>query len=232
MSSVSIKRSNAQSTAPLGGSLVYLLMNLPLGIAGFVTLFTLITVGVSTAIVWIGLPVAALAILLARGAARAERARVFALLDAFIPLPYLPLPASSQRLRWRTRLRDGSTWRDVAYFFVLFPVGILEFMVVVTLWATSLTLAGLPIYYRFLPGGAYYFPAFDERWITVDSAVKALPWAVLGVLFLALSVMLTKALAGAHAKFATAMLGPTAAQRRRLENYVDEAEETGVVAAG
>jgi hypothetical protein len=54
-------------------------MNLPLGIVGFVTLFTLLVTGLSTAVVWVGLPLLAFAVLLARGAARAERARVYAL---------------------------------------------------------------------------------------------------------------------------------------------------------
>jgi hypothetical protein len=212
------------------GSLTYLLMNLPLGIAGFTILFTLLTAGISTVVVWVGVPVAAFAILLARGAAKAERGRVYALLNTFIPLPYPPLPTGSQRLRWKARLRDGSTWRDIAYFFVLFPLGIIEFTLVVTFWATSLALAGLPIYYRFLPGGAYHFPAYNVRWITVDSAVEALPWAALGVLCIALSVALTRAMGGGHARLAMAMLGPTAAQRRRLDSDWDDADEMSMVA--
>jgi len=116
-------------------------------------------------------------------------------------------------------LRDASTWRDLTYFFLLFPLGIVEFVLVTTFWATSLGLAGLPIYYRFLPDGAWYFPGYDLRWITVDSTVEALPWAALGVLFVALSVALTKALAAGHARFAIALLGPTATQRRRMESW-------------
>jgi hypothetical protein len=215
---------------PFGGSLAYLLMNLPLGIAGFTVLLTLITTGIGTAIVWVGLPLAAFAVLLARGAARVERARVYALLETFIPLPYLPLPIGSQRLRWTARLRDLSTWRDLAYFFVLFPVGVIEFVLVVTFWSTSLALAGLPVYYRYLPEGAYYFPAWDVRWITVNSTVQALPWAALGVLCIALSVALTRGIGRAHARLAMAMLGPTAAQRRRMETAVDDADEMSMVA--
>lgn len=228
MSSVPVERS--QPDASLSGSLTYLLMNLPLGIAGFVVLFALLTTGISTAIVWVGLPIAAFAVLLARGAAKVERGRVYALLNTFIPLPYQPLPLGSQKLRWQVRLRDGSTWRDIAYFFLLFPLGIIEFTLVISFWATSLALAGLPIYYRFLPDGAYYFPAYNVRWITVDSAVEALPWAALGVLCIALSVALTRAMGSGHARLAMAMLGPTAAQRRRLEHDWDDAEEMSMVA--
>lgn len=135
-----------------------------------------------------------------------------------------------QSLRWKARLKDLSTWRDLLYFFVLFPLGLIEFTLVTAFWSTSLALAGLPIYFRWLPGGAYYFPSDDLRWLTVDSTVEALPWAALGVLFIALSVALTKALAGTHARLTNALLGPTVAQRRRMERWWEEAEEKHLVA--
>jgi hypothetical protein len=159
-----------------------------------------------------------------------ERARVYALLDRYIDLPYLPLPAGKQSLRWKARLKDTSTWRDLLYFFVLFPLGLIEFTLVTAFWSTSLALAGLPIYFRWLPGGAYYFPSDDLRWLTVDSTVEALPWAALGVLFIALSVALTRALAGLHARLANALLSPTVAQRRRMERWWEDAEEKNLVA--
>lgn len=215
---------------PFGGSVVYLLMNLPLGIAAFVMLTTFAAAGVGTAIVWVGVGLLAVLILAVRGAARVERARVYALLDRYIDLPYLPLPAVGQKNKWKGRLKDPSTWRDLTYFFLLFPLGVVEFVLVTTFWSTSLALAGLPIYFRWLPGGAYYFPSYDLRWLAVDSTVEALPWAALGVLFIALSVALTKALAGMHARLANALLGTTVAQRRRMERWWEDAEEKNLVA--
>ncbi|UOX86072.1 sensor domain-containing protein [Amycolatopsis sp. FBCC-B4732] len=215
---------------PFGGSVVFLLMNLPLGVVAFVLLTSFTAAGLGTAVVWVGVGLLALLVLAVRGAARLERARVYALLDRYIDLPYLPLPAEGQKLRWKARLKDSSTWRDLAYFFVLFPLGLVEFVLVTVFWSTSLALAGLPIYFRWLPGGAYYFPADDLRWLTVDSTLEALPWAALGVLFIALSVALTKALAGTHARLANALLGPTVAQRRRMERWWEDAEEKNLVA--
>ncbi|MEV7039032.1 sensor domain-containing protein [Amycolatopsis sp. NPDC051061] len=215
---------------PFGGSVVFLLMNLPLGVAAFVVLTSFAGAGLGTAVVWVGVGLLALLVLAVRGAARVERARVYALLDRYIDLPYLPLPAGKQAERWKGRLKDPSTWRDLTYFFLLFPLGIIEFVLVTTFWSTSLALAGLPIYFRWLPGGAYYFPSEDLRWLTVDSTVEALPWAALGVLFIALSVALTKALAGMHARVASALLGTTVAQRRRMERWWEDAEEKNLVA--
>lgn len=193
---------------PLGGALAYLLLNLPLGIAWFTVLVTVVAVGVSTAIIWVGLLVAGFAVLLWRGGAHVERARAYALLDTYIAVPHRPLPDAGPAARWRARLRDGATWRELVYLLLLLPAGIIQFTLVVSFWSTSLALAGLPVYYRFLPGGAYYFPSYDLRWITVDSAWDALPWAAVGVLCVALSVKLTRALAAGHARFARSLLGP------------------------
>lgn len=145
-----------------------------------------------------------------RGGAHVERARVYALFDAYIAVPYRSLPDGRQRAKWRARLSDSATWRDLGYLLLLFPIGIAEFVLVVTAWSVSLALLGLPIYFRFLPGGAYHFPSYDEshRWITVDSTLEALPFAALGVLALLGTVALTKALGGLHARFARVMLGP------------------------
>lgn len=215
---------------PFGGSVVFLLMNLPLGVLAFGLLTSFAAAGLGTAVVWVGVGLLALVVLAVRGAARLERARVYALLDRYVDLPYLPLPAGRQSLRWKARLKDSSTWRDLAYFFLLFPVGIAEFVLVTAFWSTSLALVALPVSYRWLPGGAYYFPSEDLRWLTVDSTVEALPWAALGVLFVALSVALTKALAGLHARLANALLGPTVAQRRRMERWWEDVEEQNLVA--
>lgn len=228
MTSAQTGREASSTRPPLGGSTAYLLMNFPLGIFWFVTLVTLTSVGVSTAIVWIGIPVAAFAVLLWRGGARVERARVFALLDTLIPMPYRPLPEGGQKLRWMTRLRDAATWRDATYLLLLFPLGILEFVVLVTTWSITLALLALPVYYRYLPEGAYYFPAWDLRWITVDSTLTALPWATLGVLFLVVTVNITRSLAGLHANLARTLLGPT---RRREYETGDDALPTQPVNA-
>lgn len=204
---------------PVVGSLGYLLLNLPLGVAGFAVLLVLTVAGVGMAIVWIGVPLVALAILLARGAGHLERVRIHALLGTYIPPAHRPLPPGGQKQRWKTRLTDSATWRDYTYFFLLLPLGIAEFVITVTAWSVSLALAGLPIYYRFLPEGAWYFPSYDAhlRWVTVDSVLAALPWAALGVLLLVLSARLTQGMASAHAWFARVVLGPSAARMREFD---------------
>ncbi|SFP09959.1 Putative sensor [Amycolatopsis arida] len=193
---------------PVGGSLAYLLMNLPLGVFWFVLLLTLSAVGIGTAVIWVGVPILALAVLLTRGGAHLERARSAGLLGVGIETPYRSLPEGGQRERWKARLRDGATWRDLAYLLLLFPLGVVEFVLVVVFWSVGLALLTLPIYFRFLPEGAHFFPAYDVRWITVDSTLAALPWAAMGALVTVLAMALTRTLARGHVRFARALLGP------------------------
>ena len=187
------------------GSLGFLAMNLAVGIAGFVLLVTLAAVGVGTAVIWVGLPVLALAVLCSRGGARLERARVRAMLDTHIRVPYPQLP---EKGRIRARFKDVNTYRDALYFLLMLPVGIFEFVVVVVFWSLSLALTFLPVYYRWLPGGVYKGFVWDRPQFVVASVVDALPFALVGVVLLGLSILLTRALGAAHARFARALLGP------------------------
>lgn len=193
----------------VAGSLAFLLLSFPLGILWFVLLVTLLSVTISTAIVWIGLGVGAVTLMLWRGGAHAERARVYALLDVWIPAVHRPLP---EKRRWRARLSDPATWRELAYLILLFPIGIVEFVLTVTSWSVALGLAALPVYYRFLPTGSWRFPTYGEGpvWFVVDSIVDALPFAAVGFLLLGVAVQLTRSMAAGHARFALYLLGPVA----------------------
>jgi hypothetical protein len=195
----------AVSRPSVVGSLGFLTMNLAVGIVGFTVVVTLVAVGVGTAIVWVGLPVLALAVVLSRGGARLERARVYAMLDTHIDVPY---PALPEKGRWRARVKDVNTYRDAVYFLLMLPVGIVEFTVVVTFWATSLGMVFLPLFYRWLPDGEFRAFDGDRPWFVVDSSVDAVPFSLVGVVLLGLTILMTRGLGSAHARFARALLGP------------------------
>lgn len=216
------ERDGTRPNPPLFGSLAYLLLNLPAGIGSFVFVVTTISVGLSTAIIWVGVPVLAFSILGARVGARLERGRVHAMLGTYIASPYRPLPEGMSQ-RWRTRVRDGATWRDLTYFLLLLPIGIAEFVLMTTLWATSLWLVFLPVFYGFLPDD--WAPEVWGQVITVHSAWQALPWAAAGALLFAATIAITKSLGSVHARYARAMLGPSqrrlAALERELPGRID-----------
>lgn len=201
----------------------YLLLNLPVGIFWFVTLVTLTMVGLGTSIIWVGVPLLMLAAVLCRGAATLERGWVHTMLGVYIARPYRPLP-SGFRAYWRARLGDPATWRDLAYFLLLLPFGIVEFAMMIALWSTGLGLLALPVYFRFLPpDGSWRLFDTDHPWVVVDSTLDALPWAVLGALVCVLAVLVTRWLGMVHARFARGLLGPSEATVRRLDETIADA---------
>ncbi|MBN6033681.1 sensor domain-containing protein [Amycolatopsis sp. 195334CR] len=182
-------------------------MNLPIGIMAMTVLIAMASLGFSMIVLFVGIPLLAGTVLAARAAARLERARIHAMLGTPIPEPYTVPVGGSGLQRWIAPFKDRATWRDLLYFVVLCPVGIIQFSLVIAFWSLSLAMLSLPITYRWFDDGVYHFPTTDLRWITVDSTVDALPWSAAGLVFVLLSVLLTRVLAAAHARFAKALLG-------------------------
>lgn len=209
------ERDGTRPNPPLWGSLAYLVMNLPIGIAGFVFIVTTVSVGVSTVIIWVGLGVLALAVLVWRGAARLERLRVHAMLGTYVADPYRPLPGSGSG-RWFARFKDPATWKDMAYFVLLLPIGIAEFTISVVTWSVGAYLALLPLYWTFVPDD-WHMVMWNNQVFDPESWVGTLPLAAVGVLVLALSIAITKGLGTLHARYARAMLGPSLRRVSRME---------------
>lgn len=229
MTSTSTELDGSRPRPSAGGALVYLVANLPLGIASATVATTLTVVGIGTVLFWIGVPVLVLMVLFVRGAAHAERARLHAQLGVYVAKPYRPLPDGGWLVRWKARLTEAATWRDLGYFVLLLPVGVAEFALVGISWSLALGLLGLPIYMRYLPHGSLSFPYDGTRWVVVDSTLATLPWAAFGVLCLGLAIALTRALATLHARFARSLLGPGPLARRRVE--VDDSGAPSIVTA-
>lgn len=198
---------------PLLGSLAYLVMNLPIGIGSFVFVIVSMSVGVSTAIIWVGLAVLAVGLLVMRGLTHLERLRVHAMLGTYIASPYRPLPSKG---RWLARVKDPATWKDMAYLVLMLPVGIAEFTIMVVLWSVSLYLTFLPVYWVWIPSD-WQMVLWDHSVVTLDSWWETLPFAGLGVVILAVTIIVTNALGTLHAVYARAMLGPSERHIAKLE---------------
>ena len=134
------------SPARAGRDFLYVAGGLPLGIAWFTFLVTALSVGLSLAIVTIGIPVLAVTLLIWRWGANTERQRAALVLGAPIPRP-APRAARSQRWldRWAARLRDRWTWRGLGYMLLLGPVGIVSGLIVCTLWSAALAALLAPV---------------------------------------------------------------------------------------
>lgn len=115
-------------------NILYLLLSFPLGLLYFIVLITGLSVGVSTVIIWIGIPILLLTIAAIWGMAALEREIAVKLLKVDIPL--LPLQPQEQRT-WRgwfsARVRDPLTWKSLIFLFIKFPLGIVSFILALTL---------------------------------------------------------------------------------------------------
>jgi signal transduction histidine kinase len=108
---------------------LFLLLDLPLAIAGFVCSVTMITLGVGLAVTPLGLPLLAVAVAVCRALGRVERSRARSLLRLDIAEPS-PSRRRGRSLRWMwSSLGDPVAWRSVLYALIRLPWGITAFVV-------------------------------------------------------------------------------------------------------
>jgi signal transduction histidine kinase len=146
----------------LGGTtwkrVAFQLLNLPLGIAGFVTMITMVSVGSGLAVTVIGLPLLAVGLLVCRAWGRVDRARARALLGLEIGTPSKMPVRGGGPLGWAVaRLSDPIGWRAALYLLIRLPWGIFSFSVTLTL---------LVAFWPVVPYVAYGFAAVDKAMIS------------------------------------------------------------------
>ena len=142
---------------------LYLLLDLPVGVAGFTAAVTALSVAAGLSITLVGIPLLAASLMLARSAGRAERARARALLGVELAAPDPIRHEDALLARIVAPIRDAAAWRAMAYWVLKLPAGIATFTVAVTWWATALTLLTLPAWAWTQPHGG---PAIGDgyRW--------------------------------------------------------------------
>jgi signal transduction histidine kinase len=213
-----------RALAPLGTlrtltATIYLLLSMWVGLTWHVVLAVGLTVGVGTLVIWVGVFVLALTVLAWRGGAWLERRWLRAALGVEIPDPYRPAPSGSLWRRARVVTSDPATWKDLAYLVVLFPLGLLWFVVTVTLWTAALGLLTAPLWY-WIPadGGAVVIADGDRGLLVIDTLPEALLAAIVGAVLCVAAAWAVKGMAAAHGAVAAALLGPS---QHQLQARVD-----------
>ncbi|HEY7009766.1 MAG TPA: sensor domain-containing protein [Jatrophihabitantaceae bacterium] len=212
------------------GELLYALLGLPLGIAGFV--FTVVTLSVSAGllITFIGIPLLAATGLASRYGGSGIRVLGNRLVGDDVPAP-AAFRANPGVFGWLgSCLSDGTAWRARLYLLLKLPLGILTFVTATVVWGYGLGALTYAIWRPFLPcntapdgtchhgtnfGESYYLDTpFRIALVTVIGVglLVAAPWAVRGV------VLLDRFLA-------RLLLGPTSRDER-----VEELEHSRAVA--
>jgi len=131
-------------------NLLYLALAFPLGLFYFIFLIVGLSVGISLAIIWIGIFILGLTAACSWAFAAFERSLADGLLGTHLtPSPQPWKRADGVWPRIKAHFGSSATWKDLAFLFLKFPLGLLSFCVVVTLGATSLALATAPFYYRY-----------------------------------------------------------------------------------
>jgi signal transduction histidine kinase len=196
-------------------STLFLLSSLPLGIFWFLVLVVLVLIGLPLTLVWIGLPILALAMLVSIVGADTERWRLAVLLGTRLPYPYRPVPRGTVLARVRVRATDPALWRGVLYLLVLLPVGLVEFVVIFVM-AFSAALATYPLWFWTLPEGQ------GLLWSGVfvaDTLPEALLVMLVGLVAVTATAVFVLEVAKAHAYLGRVLLGPSG--RERLQERVE-----------
>ena len=143
---------NGLRSARSWAELLYVVIDLVPAIAFFVVSVTLIFVGLGLVIIYVGVPIIALALLAARLGGLVQRSLALALLD----LPSTP-PAWARPHRTGpisalgAVLRDPAGWRAIAYFVIKIVLAPVTFGVAVGLYAYGLGALTYTLWRPFLP---------------------------------------------------------------------------------
>jgi signal transduction histidine kinase len=202
--------------------LIYLLLGFPIGLVSFVAVIVGISVGVTTLIIWVGIPVLVLTLVLARGFAALERARVRDCERRPLPPTYYRTGFGSRLRRMLALLGDPQYWRDAAYAVVALPVKIFTWSVAVT-WVSAAIGGTSYILYGWLLVGQ---PDNETLWelLGIESDVAGVfLYTILGLVFLVTLPYVMRAMAALDATLARLMLtNPSAAENAALRARTEQ----------
>ncbi|MDA8368861.1 MAG: sensor domain-containing protein [Nocardiopsaceae bacterium] len=138
----------SELTRRIGADTRYLILGFPAAVVSFSLLVPLFATGLGTAVTVFGLFVLALALLIARGFATAERNLLSEVLGRPISAPrYRRPPVGAGWFRTGTTpLACGQSWMDLAYGILRLPLATASFTIAVSWWAVALGGLAYPLY--------------------------------------------------------------------------------------
>jgi hypothetical protein len=183
-------------------NLLYLILSLPLGIFYFSFLTSGLSLGLGTLIIGVGIFILLAVLAAARGLASLERALARAFLDTQIEgHGRIPLAWEHPLRSLKETLTDSGTWKGILFLLIKLPLGIVSFVLTITLTALTLSLLLTPLALSVV---RVQFLAWR-----VSSAEAAVALLFLGLLIGVLSLHLLNAVASVWRVLARALLrGP------------------------
>lgn len=187
-------------------NIFYLLIAFVLGNIYFTVLITGISIGLGLLVTLIGIPILLGTILLSRLLGKFEIFMSNYFLKTSINYP------SNEKTEnfWnnlKNILKDGFTWRSLAYLFLKFPIGIIVFVITITLLSLSFGFMSTPLAYLFLEGNMYYGGIFTEKLSFLDTALFSIVIGFFGIIFLIGSLHLINAMTSVFKELNKTLLG-------------------------
>jgi len=192
----------------------YVLICFPLALAVLILLPLGFGLGFGLSFVFLlGLPILGGTVLGWKALARSERNRAALVLGEPIPAPPTRVEAGRLSARWRARLSDGMTWRELGWACVLAVPGLVAASLLVALASGALVLFALPFAALIAPDGT-----------TLQKWPVPLLMPLAGVAALALTGAAARAFATSLALTARAILAPS--EKALLAARVETLEST------
>jgi signal transduction histidine kinase len=202
-------------TAPLRArtwrELLHVLLDFPIGLAGFCFVAIFLTCGLLLAVTIVGLPLLTAMLMTCRALGVMERARARALLDEHVGEPAPFAPARPGFWPWlKAALLDGPGWRAAVYLVLLGVWSMITLVILAPVAISAGLLSTYPIWLQFVDhnGG-----------ISLGDHVVRAPWevgpaAVIGILCLLLLPWIVHSLASVDRALVRGLLGPTTLSTR------------------
>jgi signal transduction histidine kinase len=188
----------------------YILASFVLGVITFTYFMTMVSLGLSLLIIWVGVPILVATVASTKWFARIERRRTGWLLREPILSLYLPPQRRGMLGYLHTAIGDSAVWKDLLWLLVLLPIfSLAAFILAVTFWTAALSLIVMPLWYWPIPDGVE-LGLFNVN--TIHEAFAVIP---IGLVLFAITVPFTRALALGMGSFGKSLLAPS--ERRRVE---------------
>jgi signal transduction histidine kinase len=195
--------------------LLYAVLGLPLGIAGFTYTVTTLSVSAGLAITFVGLPLLAVTGLIGKEGADLIRRLGNTLAGADVSGRPRERRARQNLMGWLgTQLRDGAAWRARIYLILKLPLGIGTFVVAMVFWVYGLGWLTYPAWRPFLgcntdsKGVCHHALGVANDWY-VDNPTRIAVFAVGGALLTLAAPWVTRAVVRIDVAALRGLLGPS-----------------------
>lgn len=188
-------------------NMFYLLISFPLGILYFVFIVTGISLGLGLFITWFGIPILIGTMYIWVNFGHLERKLASVLLN--IKIPYLYVKEAKTKSFWeklKKRIKDSNTWKDFAYLMIKFPLGIVSFVVLVTLISITLSFIAFPFVYYLVDTGIINMTFCSGTWCSLYNYPTAIFIGIIGIFMIFVSLAIFNGLAYLSGLLAKEML--------------------------